>query len=418
MHIPNRLHAILAISLAVVPLSAITLLGSVDDKYQTQIDLNEALDSAAASYRSGKGLFTLQKSREADLEKAQVRLADAAVTKSRARRAVVSLDRRIFEAKKSYGIDVTHSGALLAFVQKEQGSFAAFARYLLARDATVHANAGDLGVTVLTQMLHLSLGEMTDIGIRDKALERAKLRVFSVALDAKNANDRRAEVFKNYNDALVAYGDAFVDYRHAAEAVEAAKQRIEDVQRTTEEVHNQVMRLQGELARIDARLRAKIERDLIEKGLMDAQPGERSDGAVRSTGQMFQWPVIARVSAGFLDAAYQRFFGVPHHGMDIMVGQGSPVFAAADGIVFLARDGGRTGYSYILIGHRDGYATLYGHLSQFAISTGDEVRVGQRIGFSGGAPGSHGAGPMTTGSHLHFEVMRNGAHIDPKLVLP
>ena len=417
MHIPNRLHAILAVSLALVPLSAISLLGSVDDKYQTQIDLNRALDDAAASYRSGNGLFALQKSSEDRLQNAAVRLVDADMTKMRARRAVVALDRRILEAKNSYGIDATNTGSLLAFVQKEQGSLAAFARYLLARDAAVHAAAGDLGVSVLTRMLRYSLGEMTDIGVHDRVLERAKLRIFSVVLDAKNANDERGRVFAAYGNSLVAYEDAWADYQNANDAVDAAKQRIEDVRRTTEEVHDQVLRLQAELARIDARLKAKIERQLIDKGRMDAQPGERSDGKVRSQ-QTFRWPAIGAVSAGFLDAAYQRFFGVPHHGMDIKVGQGSPVFAAADGIVFLARDGGRTGFSYILIGHRDGYATLYGHLSQFAVSTGDEVYGGQMIGLSGGAPGTHGAGPMTTGSHLHFEMMRNGQHIDPKLVLP
>jgi len=91
---------------------------------------------------------------------------------------------------------------------------------------------------------------------------------------------------------------------------------------------------------------------------------------------------------------------------------------SADGIVFLARDGGKSGFSYILIGHRDGYATLYGHMSSIAVSTGDEVASGQGIGLSGGTPGTHGAGPMTTGAHLHFEVIRNGTHINPSLVLP
>ncbi len=109
---------------------------------------------------------------------------------------------------------------------------------------------------------------------------------------------------------------------------------------------------------------------------------------------------------------------MPHQGIDIGVPQGTDVMAAADGVVFLARDGGATGFSYILIGHRDGYATLYGHLSSFAVATGQDVRRGQLIGESGGQPGTHGAGPMTTGAHLHFEMLKNGVHVDPLTVLP
>jgi murein DD-endopeptidase MepM/ murein hydrolase activator NlpD len=94
------------------------------------------------------------------------------------------------------------------------------------------------------------------------------------------------------------------------------------------------------------------------------------------------------------------------------VPQGTKVKAAADGVVFLARDAG-LGFSYVLIGHRDGYATLYGHLSSISIKTGDPVSAGQEIGRSGGAKGGPGSGLVTTGSHLHLELIHNGIHIDP-----
>jgi len=71
-----------------------------------------------------------------------------------------------------------------------------------------------------------------------------------------------------------------------------------------------------------------------------------------------------------------------------------------------------------LIGHRGGYATLYGHISHISVYAGEDVHAGQNIGLSGGQPGSHGSGPMTTGSHVHFEVIKSGININPRTMLP
>jgi murein DD-endopeptidase MepM/ murein hydrolase activator NlpD len=64
-----------------------------------------------------------------------------------------------------------------------------------------------------------------------------------------------------------------------------------------------------------------------------------------------------------------------------------------------------------------GYATLYGHLSLTQVAPGQEIHKGDVIGLSGGTPGTPGAGPTTTGPHLHFEVILNGSNIDPMTIL-
>ncbi|HCI03544.1 MAG: M23 family metallopeptidase [Candidatus Peribacteraceae bacterium] len=193
-------------------------------------------------------------------------------------------------------------------------------------------------------------------------------------------------------------------------------ERRAEIKRVFEEVHNQVMRMQGELARIDAKMRAKAERKLIEKGLIAPKPSDGTSGVVPFT-PSFMRPAYGRITANFMEPSYVQVFGIPHRGMDIAIAQGSPIVASADGVVFLARDGGQRGYSYVLIGHRGGYATLYGHLSSISVSTGQDIRAGQVIGLSGGRPGSYGAGPTTTGPHLHFEVIKGGVHVNPKSVL-
>ena len=56
---------------------------------------------------------------------------------------------------------------------------------------------------------------------------------------------------------------------------------------------------------------------------------------------------------------------------------------------------------------------MYGHLSELLVSENDFVKAGQIIGMSGGTPGTKGAGYLTTGAHLHFEILRSGRYEDP-----
>ncbi|MBU1092258.1 peptidoglycan DD-metalloendopeptidase family protein [Patescibacteria group bacterium] len=117
------------------------------------------------------------------------------------------------------------------------------------------------------------------------------------------------------------------------------------------------------------------------------------------------WPIASRrITATFHDADYARTFGLTHNAIDIATPQGTPVKAPYDGTVTKIKDGGARGLSYLIINHTNGLATVYMHLSGFAVSTGAFVARGQVIGYSGGTPGTPGAGWLTTGPHLHFEV--------------
>jgi len=130
------------------------------------------------------------------------------------------------------------------------------------------------------------------------------------------------------------------------------------------------------------------------------------------------WPVepLEGISAGFHDRDYLRQFGIPHTAIDIPVEQGSPVTAASDGVVEVIYEG-ESGYNYIILKHSGG-ATLYGHVSAFLVQEGQYVHRGDVIALSGGRPGTKGAGPISTGPHLHFEVIRGGVHRDPMGFLP
>lgn len=133
----------------------------------------------------------------------------------------------------------------------------------------------------------------------------------------------------------------------------------------------------------------------------------------------FVWPVDTTrgISAYFRDPSYYGVFGVQHNAIDVPIYQGSPVRAVADALVYTTRDNGY-GYSYVILAHNNGLMTVYGHISTILVDEGQIVKQGSIIGLSGGMPGTLGAGYMTTGPHLHFEVLLNGSYVDPLNYLP
>jgi murein DD-endopeptidase MepM/ murein hydrolase activator NlpD len=97
--------------------------------------------------------------------------------------------------------------------------------------------------------------------------------------------------------------------------------------------------------------------------------------------------------------------GTIHTGVDISAAPGTPVHAAADGIVYEAEYAGRYG-KMVIIEHGNGMTTRYAHLSRFNVIPGQEIRRGEVIGFSG-------ATGRVTAPHLHFEVRMGGSPVNP-----
>jgi len=99
-----------------------------------------------------------------------------------------------------------------------------------------------------------------------------------------------------------------------------------------------------------------------------------------------------------------------HIGVDIALNKNSFVYSTAIGKVEKIDTNEQFGI-HIWISHNKNYKTLYAHLSKVTVNTGDSVKRGQVIGFSGSS--GHSTGP-----HLHYEVWKDGKPIDPLILIP
>ncbi|NVP17581.1 peptidoglycan DD-metalloendopeptidase family protein [Candidatus Gracilibacteria bacterium] len=131
------------------------------------------------------------------------------------------------------------------------------------------------------------------------------------------------------------------------------------------------------------------------------------------------WPVnpVQGVSAYYKDDEYKELFGADHNAIDIKVPQGTSIESPMDGYVVYLRKPTDPDYSYVAIKHYDGFLTVYGHLSEIMVEQYEFVEKGQVFAKSGGEYGTYGAGYVTTGPHLHFEVFKDKEYIDPFSVL-
>jgi murein DD-endopeptidase MepM/ murein hydrolase activator NlpD len=126
-------------------------------------------------------------------------------------------------------------------------------------------------------------------------------------------------------------------------------------------------------------------------------------------------PNSSPVSAPFSSSSYgwriDPFNGHKafHEGLDFPASMGTPIFAAADGIVSAVEGGGAYG-NLLKIDHGSGLETRYAHNSRILVKVGDRINKGQKIALVGSTGRS-------TGPHLHYEIRLNGNALDPRQYL-
>ena len=137
---------------------------------------------------------------------------------------------------------------------------------------------------------------------------------------------------------------------------------------------------------------------------------EHGNGAIKS---LKRTPINnAKVTSNFSKGRKHPVLGFTraHKGVDFRAPTGTPIPAAGAGRV-IARSFNRGHGNFVKIRHNGTFETLYAHMSKFAkgVNVGTMVRQGQIIGYSGSTG-------LSTGPHLHYEIIKNGVHVNPMTV--
>ncbi len=221
----------------------------------------------------------------------------------------------------------------------------------------------------------------------------------------KNIFEKRRDQLNSLKDKLEANNERLVIDRNVKNQIVAQTLGQEaNFQQLLEEVKAEQSQINADIQNLEIVARKRL---LETEGVLPNDDG-------------FIWPIPSRrVTAYFHDPDYPYRYIFEHPAIDIgSTPQGTPIRAARSGYVARVKFDGSSKYGYILVVHTDGLSTVYGHISKPYINEDDFVVQGEVIALSGGSPGTSGAGSLTTGAHLHFEVRLNGIPVDPLNYLP
>ncbi len=230
--------------------------------------------------------------------------------------------------------------------------------------------------------------------------------------------------FSTKKDTLLAQKDAKKDI---LEQTQSDESKFQDL---VQDVKSEQDSVSSEIAAMSETVRKRLE-EQKQKEAQNSNTGDKdsTDLIAKAGTGVIDWPIDSRrVTATFHDPTYvyRRYF--EHPAIDIGTPQGTSIKSADGGVVAIAKkldwvknSSGKIiypAYNFVLIVHENGLSTVYGHLSGVNVVEGEIVQKGQTIGRSGGLPGTAGAGRLTTGPHLHFEVRLNGIPVNPLEYLP
>ena len=316
----------------------------------------------------------------AQLQSAQASLDGAVAAELRARQRLEEAQAKLEEAHDRFRDQVVS-----AYVHDNRLQVP-----VLPRDPDEIAELGT--ARVLIKALNEQQAELID---RFKALQKDT-----------EALEREAQVARNE---AAAQRDT-VAARHAELEVARRQQATATAAATAEADHERTLleSLRGTRKQYERRIR---EQQVESEAIAALLRRRGSDGPVISGKGSLGAPLARPVVTSMFGYRTHPIFGDRrlHTGLDFRAATGTPLLAVRAGEVIYA--GWRSGYgNTTILDHGGGLATLYAHQSEIFVAVGDVVARGDRIGAAG-------ATGFATGPHLHFEVRRGGAPVDPLIYL-
>ena len=237
----------------------------------------------------------------------------------------------------------------------------------------------------------------TDLGRSVKTLRLSKEELDAKKLQVENRKKTYEDLKKQLDDRRQDLTEQTTEKQNVLTLTKSSEMRFRTLM---DSLKKQYQIIESEVRSYEDQVRRKLEQQ--------NRAGDLGNGS-------FDWPLGGRyITATFHDPEYPFRRVFEHSGIDIRAAQGTPIRASSAGYVARAkRCSTASCYSYILLVHSGNLSTLYGHLSQISVAEDQFVGRGDIIGYTGGTPGTVGAGPFVTGPHLHFEVRLNGIPVNP-----
>lgn len=370
------------------------------------VNMDEA-NSAQRAYAQKQDEFVAAQKRS-DWARAEARRAQERLEKARADQARAQAESEKAEAavKKSHD-DV---GLTAATIYKQGGVSLDPALSALLLDADDVQDSLDANV-MMERVMSQQAGTLQSARQAEAVQGEALVRAESITVNVEELEGKvSASAQKAQRDA-----DEAMKLRNEAQRL------LAESEAKAKDTRAQYERAVAEAER-EAEAFRKRQEQLLAQAKVKAQPVKdqgRVHGAISSGSSVIPLPLpslVNRVTSGYGwrvtpagTADYGGKGGYVHAGIDYGLACGSPLFAVADGTVWLAGPAGSAGNAIGLShGIVNGYAfaTRYHHLSAVSVSSGDKVKRGQLIGYSGTTGNSNGC-------HLHFETMVNGEKVDP-----
>jgi murein DD-endopeptidase MepM/ murein hydrolase activator NlpD len=314
-----------------------------------------------------------------------------------------------------------------------------------------HANADKQLLAVYLRVGYQTHDSLLSYLLSSSSVSELLSRAADLSHLVHRSSDMVAQITLDLAQAQKAEAQAAADAATAAQAAALLQEQEQTLQQQTQHAHDLIDQLGAQSAATRAEINAANRQSLavamqiaqtrlmeLDRTIAEAEQTAWQEAAyyvqnhlgtlpanianppatpINASGAQLLWPARGvKVSQPFGPSTYPfepPFGAFPHFhtGIDLAGPLGTPMMAAADGVV-VAADASTVGYgNHVIIAHAGGLLTLYGHLEAMLVKPGDSVKAGQVIGLLGSTGNS-------TGPHCHFEVRISGLPVNPLPFLP